>query len=277
MSAGGPSTPAELFDLSGRVAIVTGGTRGLGREIVLAFAAAGADVVVSSRKQEACEAVAEEVRALGREALSHACHVGSWEQVDALADAAFEHFGKVDVLVNNAGIAPLYPDPLGLTEELWDKTIAVNVKGPYRLTAKVGTRMAEGDGGSVINVSSVGATLVRGDSLPYGAAKAGLNALTIGFAEAFGPKVRVNCIMPGPFATDISDNWDWEAFEHSARAFPLRRAGQPREIVGTALYFASDASSYTTGTVLPIDGGQSTARPDSGDAAAAFTKEERPA
>jgi NAD(P)-dependent dehydrogenase (short-subunit alcohol dehydrogenase family) len=267
-------TPAELFDLSGRTAIVTGATRGLGREIALTLAAAGADVVVSSRKAEACERVAAEVRELGREALPQACHVGSWAQVDALADAAFDHFGKVDVLVNNAGMAPLYPDPLGLTEELWDKTLAVNLKGPYRLTAKVATRMAAGDGGSVVNVSSVGATLVRGDSLPYGAAKAGLNALTIGFAEAFGPKVRVNCIMPGPFATDISEQWDWEAFEHSARAFPLRRAGRPDEIAGAALYFASDASSFTTGTVLPVDGGQSTARPDSGDAAAAFTKDE---
>jgi NAD(P)-dependent dehydrogenase (short-subunit alcohol dehydrogenase family) len=275
MSAERPATPAELFDLSGRVAIVTGGSRGLGREIVLAFAAAGADVVVSSRKQEACERVADEVRALGREALPYACHVGSWEQVDALADAAYERFGRVDVLVNNAGIAPLYPDPLGLTEELWDKTIAVNVKGPYRLTAKVATRMAEGDGGSVINVSSVGATLVRGDSLAYGAAKAGLNALTVGFAEAFGPKVRVNCIMCGPFATDISEHWDWDAFARSARTFPLRRAGQPHEIVGAALYLASSASSFTTGTVLPVDGGQSTARPDSGDAATTDQKENR--
>ncbi len=267
------STPAELFDLSGRTALVTGGTRGLGREIAIAFARAGADVVVSSRKADACDRVAAEIEELGREALGHPCHVGSWEQVDRLADAAYERFGKVDVLVNNAGMAPLYPDPLGLTEELWDKTLAVNLKGPYRLTAKVATRMAAGDGGSVINVSSVGATLVRGDSLPYGAAKAGLNALTIGFAEAFGPKVRVNCIMPGPFATDISEHWDWESFEHSARAFPLRRAGAPGEIVGTALYFASDASSFTTGTILAVDGGQSTARPDSGEAGG-FTKEE---
>jgi len=271
------SAPAEIFDLSGRVALVTGGTRGLGHEIVLALAAAGADVVVSSRKQDACEEVAEEVRALGREALPHACHVGSWDQVDALSEAAYERFGKVDVLVNNAGMAPLYPSPLDLTEELWDKTLAVNLKGPYRLTAQVATRMAAGDGGSVINVSSVGATLVRGDSLAYGAAKAGLNALTIGFAEAFGPQVRVNCIMCGPFATDISQHWDWEAFDRSARTFALRRAGRPPEIAGAALYFASDASSFTTGTILPVDGGQSSARPDSGAAGVAFTKDDEPA
>ncbi len=259
------SGPGELFDLSGRVALVTGGSRGLGREIALAFAAAGADLVIASRKRDACELVAKEVGELGREALAHPCHVGEWGQIDALVEAAYERFGKVDVLVNNAGIAPLYPDPMGLTEELWDKTLAVNLKGPYRLCANVGTRMAAGAGGSIVNVSSVGATLVRGDALPYGAAKAGLNALTVGFAESFAPKVRVNCIMPGPFATEISDAWDWEAFKRAARAFPLRRAGQPREIVGAALYFASDASSYTTGTVLPVDGGQSVSRPDSGE------------
>ena len=126
--------------------------------------------------------------------------------------------------------------------------------------------MAADGGGSIVNVSSVGAALVRGDALPYGAAKAGVNALTVGFAEALGPRVRVNCIMPGPFATEISEHWDWGAFERAARAFPLRRAGRPAEIVGAALYFASDASSFTTGTVLAVDGGQSTARPDSGEA-----------
>jgi NAD(P)-dependent dehydrogenase (short-subunit alcohol dehydrogenase family) len=260
------STPGERFDLSGRVALVTGSSRGLGREIALAFAAAGADLVISSRKPEPCERVAEEVRAMGREALAHPCHVGDWSQNDALADAAFEHFGKVDVLVNNAGIAPLYPDPLSLTEELWDKTLAVNLKGPFRLSANVGSRMMAAGRGSIINVSSVGAIQVRGGSLAYGAAKAGVNAITVGFAEAFSPQVRVNCIMPGPFATEISDQWDWDAFRRAARAYPLRRAGRPDEVIGAALYFASDASSYTTGTVLAVDGGQSISRPDSCDA-----------
>lgn len=257
--------PAALFDLGGRVALVTGSSRGLGREMALAFAAAGANVVISSRKAEACEQVAAEVRELGREALVHPCHVGDWAQCDALVAAAFERFGRLDVLVNNAGMAPLYPTPTGLTEELWDKTIAVNLKGTYRLCAVAGERMVAAGSGSIVNVSSTGSTLVRGDALPYGAAKAGVEALTVGFAEALGPAVRVNCIQPGPFATEISAAWDWNAFERAARAFPLRRAGRPEEIVGAALFLASDASSYVTAAVLPVDGGQSIARPDSGD------------
>jgi NAD(P)-dependent dehydrogenase (short-subunit alcohol dehydrogenase family) len=245
----------QRFDLSGRVALVTGATRGLGREIALAFADAGADLVVCSRKAEACEQVAEEVRARGREVLAHACHVGRWEELDGLVDAAYARFGRVDILVNNAGVSPLYPRPEEITEELWDKVLAVNLKGPFRLSAMIGARMADGDGGSIINISSIGAVRVTADILAYGAAKAGLNALTVGFADAFGPKVRVNCIMAGPFLTDISRAWDMEKFQAQAAAFPLRRGGRPEEIVGAALYFASDASSFTTGAVLTVDGG----------------------
>lgn len=260
------SGPAQLFDLTGRVALVTGSSRGLGRQMALAFARAGADIVVSSRKAEACEEVAAEVRELGREALSQPCHVGDWGQCDALVAATYERFGQLDVLVNNAGMAPLYPSAAGLAEELFDKTVAINLKGTYRLCAVAGERMVAAGGGSIVNVSSTGSTLVRGDALPYGAAKAGVEALTVGFAETLGPAVRVNCIQPGPFATEISDAWDWDAFDRAARAFPLRRAGRPEEIVGAALFFAADASSYVTGAVLPVDGGQRIARPDSGDA-----------
>ena len=243
------------FDLSGRVALVTGGTRGLGRAIALGLADAGADVIVSSRKPDACEQVAQEIRERGRQSLAHPCHVGRWEELDRLVDAAYERFGSVDVLVNNAGISPLYSRPEEITEELWDKVQAVNLKGPFRLAATVGARMAEGDGGSIINVSSIGAVRVTADILPYGAAKAGLIALTVGFADALGPKVRVNCIMAGPFLTDISKAWDMDKFQAQAARFPLRRAGRPEEIVGAALYFASDASSFTTGAVLAVDGG----------------------
>jgi len=250
-------TPAELFDLTGRVALVAGGSRGLGREMVLAFARAGADVVIASRKLESCETLAREVEAeTGRRAVAHACHVGHWEELDRLADAAYAAFGHVDVLVNNAGMSPLYDHVANITEELYDKVLAVNLKGPFRLTALVGTRMATGAGGSIINVSSVGSIRPYGDIVPYAAAKAGLNAMTVGFAHAFGPKVRVNCIMPGPFMTDITKAWDLEAFARTARtAIPLQRGGEPHEVVGAALYFASDASSYTTGAVLKIDGG----------------------
>jgi NAD(P)-dependent dehydrogenase (short-subunit alcohol dehydrogenase family) len=237
--------------------VVTGGSRGLGRAMVLGFAAAGADVVIASRKLEACEEVAADVEALGRQALAVACHVGKWDDLDGLVEAAYARFGTVDVLVNNAGMSPLYPDPASVTEELYDKVFDVNLKGPFRLTALIGTRMAAGDGGSIINLSSTGSIRPYGGIIPYAAAKAGVNAMTVGFAKAFGPKVRVNCIMPGAFETDVTKAWDMDAFAQVARAFPLGRIGQPDEIVGAALYLASDASSYTTGAILTIDGGAS--------------------
>lgn len=245
-----------LFDLAGKVALITGGSRGLGRAMALAFAEHGADVVVASRKLDACEKVAAEIEARGRRALPYACHVGNWQALDGLVDAAYGRFGKVDILVNNAGLSPVYPSLDAISEELFDKVVALNLKGPFRLAALVGSRMAAGDGGSIINVSSTAAVTPSPASEPYGAAKAGLNALTRSLAYAFGPKVRVNCIMPGPFLTDISKAWDLDAFERAAKSgMPLQRGGQPHEIVGAALYFASNASSFTTGAVLAVDGG----------------------
>jgi NAD(P)-dependent dehydrogenase (short-subunit alcohol dehydrogenase family) len=243
------------FDLSGRVALVTGGTRGLGLAIARAFSTAGADVVVASRKADACLQVAAELRSAGGRALGHPCHVGRWDDLSRLVEAAYGEFGRVDVLVNNAGVSPLYSTLPEVTEELFDKVIAVNLKGPFRLSALVGERMAAGDGGSIINISSTGAVRPTGDIVPYSAAKAGLNALTVGFAHALGPKVRVNAIMPGPFLTTISEAWDMDALAQRTRAFPLRRAGLAEEIAGAALYLAGDASSYTTGTILTVDGG----------------------
>jgi NAD(P)-dependent dehydrogenase (short-subunit alcohol dehydrogenase family) len=247
---------SDAQPLLGKVALVTGGSRGLGRAMVLGFARAGADVVIASRKLDSCEALAGEVESsTGRSALAYACHVGYWDQCDALAEAAYARFGKVDVLVNNAGLSPVYARNVDVTEDLYDKVLDVNLKGPFRLTALIGTRMAEGDGGSIINVSSTAAVRPSENVIPYAAAKAGLNAMTEAFAYAFGPKVRVNCIMPGPFLTDISRAWPMEAFNEQAKRFALRRGGQPDEIVGAAIYFASDASSFTTGAVLKIDGG----------------------
>ena len=263
--------PPDLFDLTGRVALVTGGTRGLGRAIVRSLAQAGADVIVASRKLEACEEAAEEVRQLGRRALAHDCHVGHWDEIERLVDDAYAEFGQVDVLVNNAGLAPTYPNPQGVTEELWDKTLGVNLKGPFRLTSLVGARMCAGKGGSIVNISSIGGVRPTHDILPYAAAKAGLNALTIGFADAFGPKVRVNAIMPGPFRTDISRHWNPDAFNERARTFPLRRAGEPEELASAVLYFASDASSFTTGAVLAVDGGAQWSLAGGGDAGPGYS------
>jgi NAD(P)-dependent dehydrogenase (short-subunit alcohol dehydrogenase family) len=246
----------DLFDMTGKVAVVTGGSRGLGREMVLAFADRGADVVIASRKLDNCEAVAEEVRQKGRNALAIAYHAASWEGAEELAAAAYRTFGKVDVLVNNAGMSPLYPSVDAITEDLYDKVMGVNLKGPFRLSAIVGTRMAAGDGGSIIFVSSIASQRTSPSELVYGAAKAGVNALTYGLARTLGPTVRVNCIVPGPFLTDISKAWDMESFQKSARAgYALERGGEPHEIVGAALYFATAAGSYTTGTTLNVDGG----------------------
>ena len=247
---------ADLFDLTGKVALITGGSRGLGREVALAFARAGADVVVASRKLDTCEATAAAIEALGRRALPYACHVGRWDDLDSLVDAAYARFGKVDVLVNNAGMSPLYPSLDAVSEALWDKVLAVNLKGPFRLSALVGSRMAAGGGGSIINISSIAAIRPTPLETPYAAAKAGLNAITVAFAHAYGPTVRVNCIMAGPFLTDISKAWNMDLMLQRLQAITaLKRAGQPEEIIGAALYFASDASSFTTGAVLQVDGG----------------------
>ncbi|MEC7924644.1 MAG: glucose 1-dehydrogenase [Actinomycetota bacterium] len=250
------ATPEETFtDLDGKVITITGGSRGLGKEMALAFARCGAHVVVASRKKENCDALAAEItEKTGIEALPVECHVGEWDQCDALFEKVIDHFGKCDVLVNNAGMSPLYGSLTDVSQELFDKVLNVNLRGPFRLSAKFGEQMVHDGSGSIINISSVAAAQPSPHEVPYGAAKAGLQSLTKSFSRAYAPQVRVNCIMPGPFLTDISDAWS-EATHKSLEALPLGRGGQPREIVGAALYFASDASSFTTGAVLKIDGG----------------------
>ena len=260
-SSDSPGVPAgfrdarDLFDLTGRIAVVTGGTRGLGLAMVRAFASAGAEVVVVSRKPEACQEVVASLRSQGLKAAGCACHVGHWDELEPLVENIYRDFGRIDVLVNNAGISPLYGKLSEVTEDLFDKVIAVNLKGPFRLAALVGERMVAAGRGSIINVSSTGAARPTRDIVPYAAAKAGVNAMTVGLAHAFGPAVRVNAVMPGPFLTTIAKAWDMEVFAERARTFPMRRAGQAEEIAGAALYLASDASTYTTGTILTVDGG----------------------
>ncbi|WP_435591630.1 SDR family NAD(P)-dependent oxidoreductase [Nocardia sp. bgisy118] len=244
------------MSLTDKVVLVTGGSRGLGREMVLAFAAAGADVVIAGRRLEGCVALADEVQnAHGRRALPVACNVSEWDRCDALVESAYAEFGRVDVLVNNAGMSLLYPSLDQVSEAMFDKIIGVNLKGPFRLSALVATRMAAGEGGSIVNISSIEAARPEPLAVPYAAAKAGLNALTAGLAQTYGPKVRVNAIQCGPFETDIAKAWPDELraalTEHNA----LGRVGSPNEIVGAALYFATDASSFCTGATLALDGG----------------------
>ncbi|UPW08578.1 glucose 1-dehydrogenase [Gordonia terrae] len=243
----------EPFDLHGKTALITGGSRGLGREMALAFAAAGADVIVTSRRLENCEAVAHEVTDLGRRALAVACHVGRWPDIDALIERSYNEFGAIDILVNNAGMSPPAPSSAETTEELFDKVVGVNFKGPFRLSALVGERMAAGGGGSIINISSSGAFFPQPGFGPYAGAKSALNTLTTVFALEFGPGVRVNTISAGPFLTDIAEAWPDEARETSRSA--LGRPGRPEEIRTAALYLASDSSSYTTGSIIRVDGG----------------------
>lgn len=246
----------ELFSLTGKVALITGGSRGLGREMALAFAKAGADIVIASRKLDACEKVAAEVEAIGRRALPYACHIGKWNQVNELVEAAYDHFGKVDILVNNAGMSPLYDSLVDVSESMWDSVLALNLKGPFRLSALVGDRMAKGSGGAIINISSIAAIRPTKNEVPYAAAKAGLNALTLALADTYAPKVRVNCIIAGPFLTDIAKAWNMEeAMKRFEKNSALGRPGNPEEIIGSALYFASDAASFTTGSLLAVDGG----------------------
>jgi NAD(P)-dependent dehydrogenase (short-subunit alcohol dehydrogenase family) len=244
--------------LQDKVALVTGGSRGLGREMVLAFAEAGASVVIASRKIDACEALAAEVSSrFGRDALAVAANVSSWDDCDALVGAAYERFDHVDVLVNNAGMSPLYPSLDQVGEALYDKVLGVNLKGPFRLTSLIGTRMAQGTGGSIINISSTEANRPDATALPYAAAKAGLEALTLGFMRAFGPTVRVNTIRCGMFRTDIAKAWGDPAVvdEMARQRVALGRVGEPPDIVGAALFLATDASAYCTGATITLDGG----------------------
>jgi NAD(P)-dependent dehydrogenase (short-subunit alcohol dehydrogenase family) len=246
-------TLAQLHDLTGKVAIVTGGSRGIGRAIAQRLAEAGADVVVASRKLDACEAAAAEISAsTGTRAVGMACHVARWPECDSLIGRTVQELGRLDVLVSNAGMSPPYESLTAVSEELYDKTHAVNLKGPFRLCVVAAEHMAAHDGGSIITIGTAGSLVASVNELPYACAKAGLNALTIGLAEAYAPKVRVNAILPGPFRTDASKAW---ADTLDPSFIPLGHIGEPDEVAPLAVYLASDASSFTTGAIIRVDGG----------------------
>lgn len=242
----------DPFDFSNKVVIITGGSRGLGRAMALGFAERGADLVISSRKAEACAEVVKEIEQMGRRAVAIPCHVGQWEGLEGLIDGALAAFGRIDVLINNAGIAPTAESSAAISEDLFDKTFAVNTKGPFRLSTLAEPHLRK-VGGSIINITSIGAVRPSPAYPAYAAAKAAMNTLTRAHAMEFGPKVRVNAIMAGPFWTEISKTWRDDYEENAPSA--VRRMGRPEEIVTTALYLASAQSSYVTGTIVRLDGG----------------------
>ncbi len=243
--------------LEGKVALVTGATRGLGRAIAFALADAGATVVVSSRKLEACEETAAAItERTGRAAYPLRLHVGDWDAIGPAVDSVVADHGRIDVLVNNAGIAPLAPSLLELGEGLFDKTMEVNVKGPFRLMATAGAHMHAAGGGSIVNISSIGAERPSPPEAVYAAAKNGLNALTRAFAQEYAPTVRVNCLMPGAFATDMSESWDDAFVGLVTDRLPAGRLGEPEELAALVVHLASDAPGYLTGALIPVDGGR---------------------
>ena len=241
-----------LFDFTGKLVLITGGSRGLGYQMVKAFAERGADVIIASRKLDACELVADEVRALGRRALALSVHAAKWDSIDKMVEAAYGEFGRLDTCVNNAGMSPAMASD-EVPEALFDSVVGFNFKGPFRLATQVAKRMTAGDGGSIINVSSTGSVMPGPMVMPYGSAKAALNAMTRSIAAEYGPNVRCNTLCPGPFLTDIANAWEPEARERTDNA--LGRPGRPEEIVTAALFLASPASSFTNGTFVRVDGG----------------------
>jgi NAD(P)-dependent dehydrogenase (short-subunit alcohol dehydrogenase family) len=253
------STP---FDLSGKVAVVTGSSRGIGRASAELLAKLGAKVVVSSRKADACEEVAKGIRDAGGDALVIPCNISRRTEVEGLIDGATKHYGKIDILVCNAAVNPYYGPLLDITDEAFDKIMGSNVKSNVWLCARAIPQMAERGNGSVVIVSSIGG--LRGSTVigAYGISKAADFALCRSLAGEWGPKgVRVNCIAPGLVKTDFARAlWEDEALlKRRTATTPLRRIGEPHEIAGAVAYLGSDASTFMTGQTIVIDGGVTTA------------------
>lgn len=247
-----------LFSVAGKKVLVTGGSRGLGQAMSLALAERGASVIIASRKLEACQALASEIHSRGGQAHALACHVGDWSSLDQVVDEAASRWGRLDGLVNNAGMSPLAPSLLDTSEALFDKVVGVNLKGPTRLTALAATAMASTGGGAIINISSLASVKPTPVTTVYAAAKAGLNALTVASAIEYAAiPVRVNGIICGIFDTDAASGFvrNPELAPEVVRPIALGRVGRPDEIVGAIIYLLSDASSYVTGSLMTIDGG----------------------
>ncbi|MGD9856558.1 MAG: SDR family NAD(P)-dependent oxidoreductase [Planctomycetaceae bacterium] len=249
----------ERFSLDGQTALITGGTRGIGLAIAGGFLEAGANVVISSRRQENVDEALRELNADESRVLGVAAHVAEPNDLDRLVAAAEERFGAINILVNNAGTNPYFGPIVDSDDRAWDKTMDVNLKGPYMLSRLVAKRMiAGGNRGSIVNIASVAGLTASPMQGLYCISKAGLIMLTRVMAKELGRyNIRVNCICPGVIKTKLSEAlWkDPQAEKASASQKALGRVGTTDELIGAALYFASDASSFTTGAMLQVDGG----------------------
>jgi NAD(P)-dependent dehydrogenase (short-subunit alcohol dehydrogenase family) len=250
---------ADIYAIAGKVALITGGSRGIGQAIAELFAERGAEVVICSRKQESVDEVAEAIRAKGGKCHAFAAHVGKLEEIERLVKTLDERGLAVDILVNNAGISPPNSaDFCDTTPALWDKIMDVNLRGPFFLTAALAKKMAARGKGAIVNISTTSALMAQPEIGAYCVSKAALNTMTRCFARELGPKgVRVNAISCGVIKTAMGDHTmnDPQRYADMMKVNPLKRVGYPEEVAATALYLASDASSYSTGVILQVDGG----------------------
>jgi len=248
----------NLFDMTGKVALITGSTKGIGRAIAVRMAEAGASVVISSRNQEACDTVAAQIRAAGGHAVAIACNINYKEQLQQLVDESIRQLGPIDVLVCNAALNPWYGPSQDISDEAFDKILNANIGSAHRLCQRVIPGMAAKGGGAVIIVSSIAGIKGTATLGAYGISKAADMALARNLAVEWGPhNVRVNCIAPGLVRTDFARAlWENPAtYAATVATYPLRRIGEPDEIAGAAIFLASAAGSFTTGQTLVIDGG----------------------
>ena len=246
------------FSLKDKVALVTGGSRGIGEAIAKAYAAHGAKVVIASRKQEALDKVAAEIKQAGGTALAVACHTGEVAQIKALVEKTVAAFGRLDVLVNNAATNPYFGDVLGISESQFDKTFEVNTKGYFFTAQAAAKQMLKQKGGCIVNIASIAGLIGPPMQGVYGMTKAAVILMTKAFAKELGPfKIRSNAICPGLTETHFAKVLiqTKPIYDVAINQIPLKRHAQPSEIVGAALYLGSDASSFTTGAILVVDGG----------------------